>query len=618
MPRDLRSQSNPKTNERIHAAGPGAIETSGTHNVPVRATTDSTSNANGSLSLMDVNKNMESSFSRVFEKLDYLTADIAAIKTKVNDMEGAVEFNSGKVMEIEKDIIPNITANLESRIADLQNQLTSMEIYNRRSNLLIYGLHEDPNENIFQVIRKCIVDLGIAADEAANMAFVNAHRLHRRATQDARNHTQPTAPSPIIVKFVYMTDRNKVLSAFENRDRRPRPNVQLPAGTPTRISIRTDLPPALKARRGHLAKIAYDMRKKDGVSTKILLKNNKVCLQWKQKGASTWNDYQLHDENAYPQSALCVFSLNDIDGNFTEGDFFGSDGDVQNDLWRANDGSTVSPRHGADCSNPNTASNNFLRDYNLMDVPAVQINDTPLTMVGDRFSNLEMTNESYIISSERGCLYQFNISTSSGDLGDPCHLNDTIEGSPIKDLESHNNGYMVTTPDNAYGFSSCNVSRDPLCSQTAVFPQPGDYSVRPNSVFNIYTENTFDSITITNITGEITDGSYLLLRNETLDAAESLVHYQILIIDETNVTMTGCDGGMMEFIISLIEPGNYTRDELVRRCDDWDLADNTSQYLKAKETSNGNFQSTILIENRQVTACENCPYNDCTTDCCEY
>nr|XP_054755255.1 uncharacterized protein LOC129261220 [Lytechinus pictus] len=167
---------------------------------------------------------------------------------------------------------------------------------------------------------------------------------------------------------------------------------------------------------------------------------------------------------------------------------------------------------------------------------------------------------------------------------------------------------------------------DSPCNQTAVFPEPGNYSVRPNSVFNIYTEKTFNSTTITNIAeGEITDGSYLLLRNETLDAAESLVHYQILIIDETNVTMTGCDGGMMEFIISLIEPGNYTCDELDRRCDDWDLANNTSQYLNntntcknANETSNSTFESTILIENRQVTACENCTYNDCTSDCCEY
>ncbi|XP_054755257.2 uncharacterized protein LOC129261223 [Lytechinus pictus] len=240
----------------------------------------------------------------------------------------------------------------------------------------------------------------------------------------------------------------------------------------------------------------------------------------------------------------------EIDGNFTSGNFFGSDGDVTNDLWRANDGSTVSPRHGADCSNPNIAANNFLRDYNLMADPAVQIYDPPLTMVGDRFSNLEMTDESFIISSERGCLYKFDISTLSGDLGNPCPLNGTIEESPIKDLEIHNDGYMVTTTDSAYELSSC----IPYCV-TAVFPQPGDYAVRPNSTFNIYAEKTFNSITITNITkGEITDGSYLLLRNETLDADDSLVHYQILILDETNVMMTGCNG-TKEFNISLIQSG---------------------------------------------------------------
>ena len=286
--RSLRSQSNPKTNERSHAAGPGAIVTPVTDNPPLEATGTS----DESLSLTDINRNIESSFSKVFDKLDHLTTDIAAIKTKVSEIEGSVCFNSEKVKEIEKDIIPKVKANLESQIADLQKQLTTMEIYNRRANLLFYGLAEDRNENVCKVIRECIVSLGINEVEAANMAFVNAHRLPRRATQNTSSN-QPQVPNPIIVKFVYMADRNKVLAAFENV-RRPRDNDPLLSGTPApaRVSVRTDLPPALKARRGYLAKVAYQMRKKDGVSTKIFLQQTKVCLQWKQKGATSWNDYQ--------------------------------------------------------------------------------------------------------------------------------------------------------------------------------------------------------------------------------------------------------------------------------------------------------------------------------------
>ena len=93
-----------------------------------------------------------------------------------------------------------------------------------------------------------------------------------------------------------MADRNKVLAAYENGDRRPRDRdasaTQTPGSTLQRVSVRTDLPPALKARRGQLANIAYKMRKKDGVSTKIILQNATVCLKWKQKGTSKWNDYK--------------------------------------------------------------------------------------------------------------------------------------------------------------------------------------------------------------------------------------------------------------------------------------------------------------------------------------
>ena len=130
--------------------------------------------------LGSLDRNMQASFSKVFEKLDHLSSETTAIKMKVNEIEGAVAFNSEKVKEIEKDIIPKVKEDLETKIADLQNQLMAMEIYNRRANLLFYGIPEVNNEDVCKVVRNFIVNLGISEDEANNMAFVNAHRLPRR------------------------------------------------------------------------------------------------------------------------------------------------------------------------------------------------------------------------------------------------------------------------------------------------------------------------------------------------------------------------------------------------------------------------------------------------------
>ena len=95
-----------------------------------------------------------------------------------------------------------------------------------------------------------------------------------------------------------MRDRDRVLAAFEERQRQPRgANAQpqganAPGQTPNRITVRTDLPPALKARRSILAKVAFDLRKQKGVSTKIVVAGTKVLLKWKEKSSTNWNLYR--------------------------------------------------------------------------------------------------------------------------------------------------------------------------------------------------------------------------------------------------------------------------------------------------------------------------------------
>ena len=75
------------------------------------------------------------------------------------------------------------------------------------------------------------------------------------------------------------------------------PDYQSQAGAagvappPLRITVRTDLPPALKAARGKLANEAYKLKKEKGLSTKIVVREANVVLLWKEKGSTSWNKF---------------------------------------------------------------------------------------------------------------------------------------------------------------------------------------------------------------------------------------------------------------------------------------------------------------------------------------
>ena len=188
---------------------------------------------------------------------------------------------------------------MAEEISRLQESLTLMEIYCRRMNLLFYGIKETPDENVENLLRDTFVYLGLSHDEAATIALVNAHRLPRRNAPTQPNEGSPQAPAPraIIAKFVYMKDRNKVFAAFDERQRQRQPrSANASAATDPqetrRITVRTDLPPALKATRSSLAKIAYNMRKERNVSTKISVAGTRVLLYWKERGTAVWNQYK--------------------------------------------------------------------------------------------------------------------------------------------------------------------------------------------------------------------------------------------------------------------------------------------------------------------------------------
>ena len=241
------------------------------------------------VTLADLNQNLSDFSGTINAKLDKMDKSLSAINNKFDELEKSVGFNSDKLNELEITTLPQMKSTLDTKIQKLEEKLILSEIQNRKSNLLIYGMQVKQGEDVIATLQEAFNILGVQEEAAASIAIVNAHRLPRRNPDAGRG------PVPIIAKFCFMRDRDLILKAYEDKQRkRDTPpngaNAQLAPGT--RISVRTDLPPTLKIRRGILANEAYKMRKERGLSTKIVLEGATVTLYYREKGTAKWNAYK--------------------------------------------------------------------------------------------------------------------------------------------------------------------------------------------------------------------------------------------------------------------------------------------------------------------------------------
>ena len=192
-------------------------------------------------------------------------------------------------LTLKKNKLPTLETKLMKEIDSLKDKLVASEIYQRKANLLFYGLPQKSNENVDQVLREAFVSLGLSREDAKSVSIINLHRLPKR--NDTNN-----APPAIIAKFVYMADRNRILAAYERKSTRHGNdrNDAPPQPTP-RISVRSDLPPALKKQRSTLASKAYRLRKEQNLSTKISVVGTKVILFTKTRNATVWQPFKGDD-----------------------------------------------------------------------------------------------------------------------------------------------------------------------------------------------------------------------------------------------------------------------------------------------------------------------------------
>ena len=240
-------------------------------------------------------------------ELSTIKRDLLDTKQKVADLETSASFTADKISHIEKEELPKIQDKLQKATEELEDKLLILEIHNRKQNLLFYGIPHTRDEDVMSTSRDIISRfLNVTSEEAAEIPIVNAHRL---PTSRQGNHQQPgqreAAPDPIIIRFGSMTDRDRLLHAYEGELRRPRARGFGQQATPEpadrdptlrRVSIRTDLPAKLKRERSRLAGVAYQLRREQNLSTRIKVNGAKVLLQTRKKvpaGApyAPWNTW---------------------------------------------------------------------------------------------------------------------------------------------------------------------------------------------------------------------------------------------------------------------------------------------------------------------------------------
>lgn len=153
---------------------------------------------------------------------------------------------------------------LEERIENLEKQVNYQEMRSRKYNLLFYGFPQSKGEDTEEIIRN-FVKTEMNLGDSDNIPIGNVHRI----PQFASFGKEPTRrPDAIIVKFIHMKDRDRILSATRN----------LKKGC--KKIVRSDLPAELKKLRSELSTIAFEMRQKKHYQTRIRETMNKKALVW--------------------------------------------------------------------------------------------------------------------------------------------------------------------------------------------------------------------------------------------------------------------------------------------------------------------------------------------------
>ena len=183
-----------------------------------------------------------------------LETKMKSLDTRVNETEKSCQFSANQAesnkneLKTAKDEIKNLrkkcadfekeSSSLKQKNAEIDTKLTDLESRSMRENLLFYGIAEGgEKEDCGKLVKKVIRDI-LHIPNPDDILFDRVHRVGQRST-NAR---------PIVVKFHYYTDREKIrMTSFACAAELKAANLGIGAQLPKSIrDARKSLYPAMK------------------------------------------------------------------------------------------------------------------------------------------------------------------------------------------------------------------------------------------------------------------------------------------------------------------------------------------------------------------------------------
>ena len=97
--------------------------------------------------------------------LSRLTLGLSETKEKVDILESCASDSSARLSEIEKEQLPKLQDGIRKVREEMEEKCLLLEIHDRKSNLLLYGVQHSPNEDIYQKASEVFSGfLGISVD----------------------------------------------------------------------------------------------------------------------------------------------------------------------------------------------------------------------------------------------------------------------------------------------------------------------------------------------------------------------------------------------------------------------------------------------------------------------
>ena len=199
------------------------------------------------------------------ERNTFLSAEMARlsnlIKDNIETQNKKLEGFENRIEALENDLKEQKTSNEKQNkiIKDLSDKLEDTISHSRRLNLIISGVAEKADENVFEVIKHFFtIKLKVSTSDFDKFLFRDFHRLgpkssadddgnvFKKERSDKVKHRDPHRP--IIVAFIQQYHRNSVLSHAKNLT--PGDN----------LSIKPDLSPAMSRLRNNLLQVRRDIK----------------------------------------------------------------------------------------------------------------------------------------------------------------------------------------------------------------------------------------------------------------------------------------------------------------------------------------------------------------------